>query len=340
MKARADDPSGWMVPFELEAREICLRAVTPPGALFTFVQGRQMQAGAIQAEPEVVVMFAGMFWMLCRLASTVAGSGVFPAMIGEAEARWAPDLARSGQTPRALLDEGEPFDWELESAGWKDDPERLMLFHTVLSVLFRFVIFHEIGHLQNDHGRRRTAPTSRPLMMIDDMESKLVAPKDALPSQAREIIADSFALNMTLESLHRELMLKKDLEMTRILREKLLKDEEAIVDFVLTILCMYFRLSDRSDWESQPVDTLSHPPAPFRMKALMAALIEHQHLGISEEATKRSVANAMLSGDAVMSVMLGIFPNPHWFRSIATPEHDQHFMRIFDELPRWSGRLK
>lgn len=166
MTARVDDKSHWMVPFEIEATQICESFTAIPKVQFTFVEGTKMQAVAIQDEFDAVVMYAGMFWMLCRLAAAAVGSGVFPAMEGDAEPKWAPDLTRSLKSPRKLLEETKPFDWELESAGWNSEPERVMLFYTVLSILFRFVMFHEIGHLQNDHGRRRLTSSSPP-MLID-----------------------------------------------------------------------------------------------------------------------------------------------------------------------------
>jgi hypothetical protein len=75
------------------------------------------------------------------------------------------------------------------------------------------------------------------------------------------------------------------------------------------------------------------------MKALLAALLEHRHLNISNEAAERSVSEASALGDAVMSVILAIYPNPHWFQTVSTQEHNQHFQRLFQEVPHWSGRL-
>jgi len=335
MTVRTDDPTGWLVPFCSEARAFCEQSE----AHFAFVESVEMQAVAIQDEGvDVVAMYAGMFWVICRLAAAVANSGVFPTMAGEKEPAWKPDPVKTSQVPRKLLQEGTQFDWELESAGWKDHPERQILFYAALSILFRFVLFHEIGHLRNDHGRRRKARSLSPVQ-VDAVNSFARQCEEAIPSQAREIIADSFALKMTLEVLDREMSLKADLEMTRILRDKLMPDQEALVRFVLIVVYVFFRISGGSNWHEIPLDRLSHPPAPFRMKALMAALLEHRHLGISEEAAERSVREASAVGEAVMSVVLGIYPDPYWFQRISTPEYDAHFECLFQELPHWSGRL-
>lgn len=337
VNVRPDDRSGWMTPFAIQGQQMCASA----GAIFAFLESGEMQAVAVQDTDgnDVVGVFAGMFWMLCRLAAVAAGSGVFPGMKGLEEPAWNPDLLRSLQTPRELLEEARPFDWELESIGWNDAPERQMLFFLVLTVLFRFVVFHELGHVRNDHIRRRINGHPAPAM-ADRLGPELIDPAAAIPSQAREIIADGSALLMTIESLENELTLKHDLELTQILRERLVPDKVALIGFVLTILHLYFRMADRSDWEHLPVDRLSHPPAPFRMKALFSVLIEKPPLGLSEDDAIEAVKRTILIGDAVISVMLDVFPKSNWMQTIETPDHDRHFRLLFEEFPRWVGRIQ
>jgi hypothetical protein len=145
LKPRPDDASGFIVPFHIEGMQICAAIKKTYECRFTFVEGLEMQAVAIQDEMDVVAMYAGMFWLLCRLASTAAGSGVFPVLKGSIESQWRPDIDKSMKAPRTLLEEGKPFDWLVESASWNADSERQMLFLTILSVLFRFVTYHEAG---------------------------------------------------------------------------------------------------------------------------------------------------------------------------------------------------
>lgn len=336
MAVRPDDNTGWLVPFAMDAEAMCGPNAVASGAQFAFIEGYEMQAVAIQDENgEIFGMYAGMFWMLCRLASSIAGSGIFPAMEGGEEPSWAPDLTKSLRTPRELLDEKTPFDWQLEAAGWKQHPQRQMLFYVVLSILVRFVLLHEVGHLHHDHGRRRPASA----MVVDQVAPSLLEPSEAIPSQAREILADTFALSALVKILDRELSEKAGLEMTKIIREKLMPDQAALVQFVITVVYLYFRLSDRSDWEALPIDRLSHPPAPFRMKALFAALLEDPPLDLTEREAAKAVQAASYAGDAVMSVVLGIFPKPFWFETISGPDHDRHFVRIYEEFPNWYGPI-
>ncbi len=334
MTVRPDDLSGWMTPFSIDAHNICHLS----GAEFVFLESSEMNAIAIQDEVEIVGVCAGMFWMLCRIAAVAAGKGVFPDMEGEIELGWEPDVLRSLQTPRELLSEGVQFDWVMESIGWKQAPERQILFYLILDILFRFVVFHELGHLQNDHGRRQKAQDLSPLF-IDRLGPRLIDPADAIPSQAREIIADGYALEMTLKTLDTKLLQGAEFEMIQIIRKRLIPDNTALISFVLTIINLYFRTADRSDWEDLPINHLSHPPAPFRMKALFAHLVEQKPFNIDEMTAMSAVNNSRVSSDALMSVMLNIFPNPKWLNSISTSAHDYHFAQLYEELPRWSGRM-
>lgn len=309
------------------------------GAAFTFVERSDMNAFALQDEFDIVGMHAGMFWMLCRLAATVAASGAFPAMAGETELRWSPDTQRSMQTPRELLEETTPFDWEVESAGWKHFPERQILFFSVLTILFRFLVFHELGHLHNDHGLRDRKERGSAPLMADRLGPPLIEASEGIASQAREIIADGHAMQMTLRSFDTMMDAGKTFELVRTVEELLRESGISRVSFVMTIINLFFRLSDRSDWESLPVDQLTHPPAPFRMKALLALLVDKFPSGIGDHGIGGTVKGIIVTSDALMSAMLQVYPKLTWLKSITSPAHDRHFDRLSAEYPRWIGRL-
>ncbi|MGO6742105.1 hypothetical protein [Rhizobium ruizarguesonis] len=337
LKIRFDDPTGFLFPFHEEGMDICRAVPRPRECSFTFIESTGMQAVAVQDEIDIVGVYAGMFWMLCRLASSAATSGVFPAMVGGKEPEWKPDVNRSLRLPRDLLDEGKQFNWEAESATWKEYPERQMLFLVILNVLFRFVVNHEVGHIWNDHGRRRLGKAAS--LCIDSVEPSQITVDDPIAAQAREIIADSFAFKRTIEVLDRELELTAELKMTKIVREKLLPNRDEIASFVLIIVFLYFRVSDLSNWRGQARDTLTHPPAPFRAHALAAALLEHRHLGISEKSAGLAIQKASLGSAALMTVILGIYPDLHWLENVSGTQDKDHFQRIFEEIPNWHGPL-
>jgi|GEM_PF-5318555 len=334
MVVRHDDPSGWMTPFAVEAQEICSASEVS----FVFLESQGMQAVAVQDQENLVGVYAGMFWMLCRLASLVAARGIFPALQGVSEPTWKPDLERSERAPRDLLDERKPFDWQLESIGWKGAGERQILFHVVLSLCFRFVVLHEVGHIENDHGRRR-GRTGDNLLFVDRPSPRLLQPEGAYESQARELIADGFAFQRLIRIFDNELTQGSHLEYSRIVRERLVADAPSLIRFTLCIIFLYFRLSDRSDWHSTPLNRLSHPPAPFRMKALFALLVEAKPFGVNEEKVCQVISETISVGDALASVVFDTYPQPEWIKRISTPEHDRHFNKIYEQFGNWSGRL-
>lgn len=334
MAVRHNDPSGWMTPFAVEAQGIC----SASQASFVFLESQKMQAVAVQDSLNLVGVYAGMFWILCRLASSVAAGGIFPTLQGVSEPTWKPDLERSLRTPRDLLDEGQPFDWELEKIGWSEAGERQILFHVVLSLCFRFVVLHEVGHIENDHSRRRQH-TRNNLLLVDRPNPRLIQPSEAYESQARELIADGFAFQHLVRIFDNQLTQFSDLEYSRIIREHLVADAPSLIRFTLCIIFLYFRLSDRSDWHTTPLNRLSHPPAPFRMKALFALLIEAKPFGINEEQAGEIISETIVLGDALASVVFDVYPQPDWIKRISTPDHDCHFNKIYEQFGNWSGRL-
>ena len=336
-----DEPTGWMLPYQTAAAELCKLNRKPVAAHFTFIEDTRMQAFAIQDDREIVGVYAGMFWLLCRLASRAAGSSVFPVLRGAGPQERPLSVEKSRETPRTLLKERQPFNWIIESASWRENPERQALFHTLLTSLLRFVTCHEVGHLAHDHGaRKRNGDAGVLPMLVDPIGAMDVKATDAVASQAREIIADSFALDYTIEVLRLELKQKAGMETAQLLRAKLFPDLESIASFVLLIAFVYFRVSDRSDWREIPLDRMSHPPAPFRARAVSAAFLELSgHHGFTRRIIGDALRRAESESDALICAILGTAPNPGWIQSVSTPEHDTHFERLRDEVPRWVNAI-
>jgi hypothetical protein len=75
------------------------------------------------------------------------------------------------------------------------------------------------------------------------------------------------------------------------------------------------------------------------MKALLALLVETKPLEINKATAESIIRGTIASGDALMSTMLDIFPQPDWMRQISAPAHDRHFRQIYEHFHDWSGRL-
>jgi hypothetical protein len=329
----------WFVPFEHHGMDLCAYVGNPTNAQFCFFESYSIQAVAIQIPEHVVAMSAGMFSMLCRLSATITTKGIMPGMGSTAAPEWKPDYERWFVPIRDLLGT-TPFDWPMESTGWAEDRERTALFFYLLMTMFRFVVLHELAHIAYDHQRRRTLwTTQRAAISVEAIGQNILPPDEAIRSQSRESVADAFAFMRLVEITDRELEQKKTDPVAQIVRMHLAKDNQALLAFILTALYLYFRMSDREDWRSFPLEALSHPPAPFRMKLICAALIEHRYLGIGEEQALDAVKEAVLRGDAIMSVTLNRYPEPNWIKLIESKEYDDHFYRLYEEFPNWTGPL-
>lgn len=324
----------WFALCEQEGIGLSAHGLSPARVQFCFYESAGIQAVAIQEPGNLAAMSAGMFSMLCRLSATITSKGIMPSMGRTLGPNWQPDISNSILPVRDLLDPTVPFDWLVESAGWVDDPERSTLFYFLLSTMFRFVVVHELGHIAYDHPRRRRVQSAASMFADGDIQT-LLTPTEALPSQAREAAADAFAFRRLLEILDRELLIKKDHTVAKIVRAYLAPDNIALASYALTALYLYFRMSDRADWIAVPLDTLSHPPAPFRLKLLCAHLIENSFLGVREPDALAAVRKAVISGDAIMSVALNSFPNPQWFEALESKAFDDHFAVLSQEVPQW-----
>lgn len=339
MEDFSHDRSRYLSDFAERARKIC-RAENSD---FVILQHSAMQAFAAQGPTNFVAMYAGMFWMLSRLAASVAASAAFPELEGALSEPHTPDPERSLRAPRELLNEATPFDWNLESVGWGTEPERVILFYFTLDILFKFVVFHELGHLHNDHGRRRGAVCNPAevgeIVAVDELGPLLLDDNQGVQSHAREIIADCTGLEMTIRTFSGEWELNKDDELNEVFR-KVIYDEISLIIFILTIINLYFRLSDRRSWNDKPLTSLSHPPAPMRMNILYAYIVENWPLGIDATAAKSANQGAHEQADHIMSLALNVFRAPDWAQRAQTPEWSAHYRLIHEESKNWTGPLE
>ncbi len=331
-----EHPSAFMSMMEAEAKALCASC----GASFTFLESPVPNAVAIQ-EPglNVVAVNGGMFLMFCRLAAHVVRSGAFVNIGNKPSPVWKPDFQRTVQGPRKLLKEGEPFYFIVECADFSDDTDRKNLFQLILKTLFLFVVLHEIGHIANDHGLRQLPAQPSPPLLIDGADAADTVAPDGIHSHARELLADSFAITRLIDRMYEVSLMGQQQKDTRAWYQNAMPTNADLVRTVLLIVELYFRMFDRSYYDGKQLLTRSHPPAPFRMRNVMATLIEHPPLGLTEEETAQIVQQIPVLGDAVTSVAMDIFPNTDWLKMISIEDINAHFLKIHSVFPQWQGKL-
>ena len=329
------DPSAFMFPMGLQAQDLCQLY----GARFVFLESPTINAVALQdTDFQMVGVHAGMFWMLSRIAARVVRSGAFVNVGRKPEPVWNPGYGRTSVGPRALLDDMKPFDWQAENADIADDPDRTILFLLILRTLFFFVVLHEIGHLSNDHGLRRKSGTTRPLM-IDGASATKGNNGHGTASHAREMIADGFAFLATIRLTHQAATDARKDKVLHDWHQKIMPTNADLTRVVLLIVDLYFRMTDQFYNSDHQLLDRTHPPAPFRLKGVLATVLENPPLGTTEAEIAKILNGIVGLGDAVASIALDIFPNPDWLTSISTRSFDSHFQAIYSAVPDWWGKI-
>jgi hypothetical protein len=174
-------------------------------------------------------------------------------------------------------------------------------------------------------------------MIVDGDAADTDARRKAVVSQAKEIVADSYALNAHLRMLNAEYD-RADLDsMRQLLRDKMLASPRARLRATLLSAFLDFQLLDRHRWTIETAMLATHPPAPFRVKSLYATALERKLPQLPEKEIIEEISVAQSLGSAVLSVGLNRFPNPAWLQAIEGPQFDAQFSEIFVEMPNWIG---
>ncbi|WP_155254726.1 M48 family metalloprotease [Pseudomonas corrugata] len=323
----------WFLPVERDLSLIC-QQILPKPVSFTFSASPTIQA-CIVYRSNLVVMTAGMFNVLCRLASKIVSSGAFVVFEGGAEPTWTPNVDNNFKSVTSGLS-SVAFDWNLESRAWKQSPERMAIFAYVLKTLSRFVVLHELGHAYHNHGIRFQAGVSN-FIDVDMAEPELTTNESGVASQAREVIADNFAFNRLRKIQEMELARNVGEEATSLLVKKLLQGEQERVSFLLTMAYLYFHMMDRRDWHSQDVFKLTHPPSPFRLKHLFALTLENGIADLSEDEVGEILSLCHYGCNVLVSLVYNQYPLEDLFEEVSGPRFDKLFNELYKEYPKWQN---
>lgn len=296
---------------------------------FCFSADPRVQAYAIY-DDQAIILSAGMFDLLCKLTASMVSSGLYPAVGTPSVAAWNPDINNNLLSVRGLL-AGGIFNWN-DAPSWSCDPDRMELFFQLLRTMLRFVVLHEIGHLWHRHGERHQAGHR---LEVDSGAPKLLSPKQAMESQARELIADQFALRLLLRGQHGEIQENLADKSANNLRHTILASPSAEIAFSLLAIYCYFYAVDRQDWSATDVHLYSHPPAPFRLKALIADLLEFGALGIPPQECEDVISDAYLAANASIAMTFCRFPDLNWMTSMSDQNLSEHFANLHKQIPNW-----
>ena len=294
-------------------------------------EDNRLQAAAVHNPPTILVA-GGLATRLCKLAAQLVTAGVFVAF-GSAKPEWRPekDLGLSMVEKHLAAND---FIWSSAYIPWINDAERQQLFAFLVSSLTRFIVLHELGHIQ--FGRSRANEKQLP-MNIDGDATDEDERRNAIISQAKEVIADSYAFNAHLRLLNTEYE-STDLDSMRdLLFAKMLPSPRMRLRATLLSAFLVFQLLDRHYWTIQSALLATHPPAPFRMKSLYAAALNLKLSELPEKEIIEEVSVASILGNAVLSVGFNFFPNFDWLKTIEGEAFDSQFNEIFARMQKWNS---
>lgn len=234
----------------------------------------------------------------------------------------------------SLLKDKE-FKWDRLCLPWIEEDERVTLFFFLVISMLRFIVLHELGHIYYGHGR---TDEGRLMMIVEGNSSKEDTRRKAIVSQAKEIIADSFALGKYFLLLNGEYDSSNIDTMRKLIRDKMLNSPRMRLRAILISAFLVFQLLDRNNWTNKAAKLATHPPAPFRMKALYATALELKFPKLPENEIIEEISLANTLGDAILSIGLNVYPNHYWLESIEGKEFDSHFHAIHKEMANWQEK--
>lgn len=302
---------------------------------FCFADDSRKQAVAIYEE-NLIVMFRGMFEVLCKVAAKIVSKGLYPQLGASTKCNSSINPAREKFSAREIIDGELNFIWDIDNCPWRVDKERQALFVFSLSTLFRFVISHELGHLYYNHGDKEMRLGYNGIE-IDEIESN--SRECGFNPQARELVADKFGFDLVVEFQKRHLDSQKDSGIGEILYKKLAQSEYDLALFVMQMMYVYFHVSERDIWKKENPETWSHPPAPFRLRTICAAVIEHGVLQIGSKEAKKLLQHVLESSDELVAVLLEKSPGSTWLVSSHESILSKHYEKIFPLLFVWSSSV-
>lgn len=323
----------WFMVFTAQMDDL-VRHISSDSMRFYFSADSRVQAYAIY-DDQAIVLTAGMFDLLCKLASSIVGRGIYPAVGIVSGSDWDPDINKNLLSVRDLLKESS-FYWGDIGPSWSANPDRMHLFFLLLRTMVKFVVLHEVGHLWHCHGDRRK-PRDR--FEVDASGPRQLPPQEALESQARELLADQFSFRALLRSQHSEIKNPPINQAESRVRQAVLSSPRDEIAFGLLAVYFYFYAVDRQDWNVEDTRLYSHPPAPFRLKTLMADIFEFGALEMSPNECKTIIAQANVAATAAVAATFQRFPDLNWMPVMDDKRLSKHYAQLFGEIPNWWRKI-
>jgi hypothetical protein len=330
LDTRAVPDNPWLAYLEQDALQVLGAVSRAEPISFAFTHSVELQAGANTQHRQIVVS-GSLALLMCRLCAAIVDAGLF-IKFGDPKVEWTPEQS----PPKGVVEvlEDQIFHWSDGFSPWRTDPERHQLFAFLLMQMHRFVLLHEAGHILHRHGVRDAAGEIQ--SMLDGDSTIKNDEAAAIASMARELVADAEAFHLHLGLLDHEFGTGRSGGMVGLLSSKLVGTPRERLRMTFLAAFLVFQVLDGSGWKYKPMHLRTHPPAPFRMKAIYAAAVSSNFQGISPQEVLEEISLSQYMGSVVVDIGLNRWPQLNWLKQVEGLEFDALFERIYHEMPKWA----
>lgn len=312
-----EDPDGEMYGLLLrQGREMCASLPGEKVSLY-FVDGVSCQAGA-DSELKTLLVWKGMLDLIFKLATLViVNDRPIPSTYQGTPLPW-----RSGV--KIWLRNGI-FDWESPDCWWLHDPVYRATFDTFTHAIFCFILLHEVGHFHNLHAVRRMEREAQ-------QEAEPEADRERLERHAREVIADTYALQFLMDELKQKFFADE----THYHPQKHIEITQACFTFALiSASAIFWGFSVAISMDESHQENF-YPGHAFRLRTIQSTALEHGINGIEPSVAHYLVSKAMEQCFEILSAISdGDFVT--WDQALQDPSHGAHYEKVCEEVNNWSN---
>jgi hypothetical protein len=319
----------WPSVFEEDAKKIIAMLSKEKQVKFFMTESHDIQALA-NGNPAVIIVSGGLADAICRFCAKLIGAGTFVSFGSANEPDWKPTIAQSIKPIQDLIRD-EPFRWLPAYIPWIEDDERLQIFGFLSITIHRFVVLHELGHIVFRHSERAGGVVQP---VVDGKAQDLPDRSSAITSQAREIAADTYALNKLCRLFEAEYESPNLDPMRQLLKAKLMGTPRERLRMAMFAAFSVFQILDRRNWSLDQAMRASHPPAPARVKAVYATVLEMKLPGLTEDDLMQDIEIAHELSHAIISVSFDTFPNIYWLKQLENPDFNQFMIKVVEAVPQ------
>lgn len=280
---------------------------------FCITTNLNFQCGIIYDE-KLIFMSYGTFDRLCKLSELIFRSGMITGKIKKLNFY---DL-HLVTNPFIGFNNEKREESESES----------YLFMFILECLMLFIVSHEVGHFINKHGDRAISQ-SFDTIFDDVLGHRKIDGAALISSHARELVADSFALNVVKKHV------QSAFDQQASYLDNLLNfydcKEGGIVFSLLLILC-YFKLSDGLSPHEHFQST--HPSTAARVRYILSCHVESLD-NEDEEQEFGFFYNLMITQLKSIFSTMGDDFELSWIKDTSTPEMTMWFNDVYAEHEKW-----